>query len=117
MPFDYKKECKDVYQPSKKPALIEMPSINYVAVRGKGDPNEEDDEYQCALQMLYGISFTIKMSPKSGHSIFGRKAPLALVASLAVGVLVPELACVGSVLLSSRRHWMPSFPPKYLFSK
>ena len=48
---------------------------------------------------------------------FGRKAPLALVASLAVDVLVPELARVGSVLLSPRRHWMPSFPPKYLFSK
>ena len=71
MPFDYKKEYKDIYQPSKKPALIEMPPINYVAVRGKGDPNEEDGEYQRALQMLYGISFTIKMSPKSGYDIEG----------------------------------------------
>ncbi len=71
MPFDYKKECKDIYQPSKKPALIEMPPINYVAVRGKGDPNEEGGEYQRALQMLYGISFTIKMSSKSGHDIEG----------------------------------------------
>ena len=71
MPFDYKKECKDIYQPSKKPALIEMPPINYVAVRGKGDPNEEGGEYQRALQMLYGISFTIKMSPKSGYDIEG----------------------------------------------
>ena len=67
MPFDYKKEYKDIYQP----ALIEMPPINYVAVRGKGDPNEEDGEYQRALQMLYGISFTIKMSPKSGYDIEG----------------------------------------------
>ena len=71
MPFDYKKECKDIYQPSKKPALIEMPPINYVAVRGKGDPNEEGGEYRRALQMLYGISFTIKMSPKSGYDIEG----------------------------------------------
>ena len=71
MPFDYKKEHKDVYQPSKKPALIEVPPIAYVAVRGKGDPNEEDGEYQRALQLLYGISFTIKMSPKSGHDIEG----------------------------------------------
>lgn len=71
MPFDYKKECKDIYQPSKKPALIEVPPISYVAVRGKGDPNEEGGEYQRALQMLYGISFTIKMSPKSGYDIEG----------------------------------------------
>lgn len=71
MPFDYKKEYKDVYQPSKKPAFIDMPPINYVAVRGKGDPNEEDGEYKRALQLLHGISFTIKMSPKSGHDIEG----------------------------------------------
>lgn len=69
MPFDFKKEYKDIYQPSRNPALIEMPTISYVAVRGKGDPNEEDGAYQQALQLLYGISFTIKMSPKSGHDI------------------------------------------------
>lgn len=66
MPFDYKKEYKDIYQPSKRPSLIQMPTIDYVAVRGKGDPNIEDGEYQRALQLLYGISFTIKMSPKAG---------------------------------------------------
>lgn len=49
MPFDYKKEYKDVYHPSKKPAFIDTPPINYVAVRGKGDPNEEDGEYKRAL--------------------------------------------------------------------
>ena len=71
MPFDYKKEYKDLYQPSKKPSLIKVPPMSYVAVRGKGDPNEEDGEYQRAIQQLYGISFTIKMSPKSGHDIEG----------------------------------------------
>ena len=63
MAFDYKKEYKDVYRPSKKPSLITMEPITYVAVRGKGDPNEVDGAYQQALQLLYGISFTIKMSP------------------------------------------------------
>lgn len=71
MAFDYKKEYKDIYQPPKKPSLITMPSINYVAVRGKGDPNVEGGAYQQALQLLYGISFTIKMSPKSGHDLDG----------------------------------------------
>lgn len=71
MAFDYKKEYKDMYQPSKKPGLIEVGPINYVAVRGKGDPNQEDGEYQCALQLLYGVSFTIKMSPKAGHQLEG----------------------------------------------
>ena len=71
MTFDYKKEYKDLYQPSKKPSIVEVPSMSYVAVRGQGDPNEEDGEYQRAMQQLYGISFTIKMSPKSGHDIEG----------------------------------------------
>lgn len=71
MPFDYKKEYKDIYQPSKRPSLIQMPTIDYVAVRGKGDPNIEGGEYQRALQLLYGISFTIKMSPKAGVDLDG----------------------------------------------
>lgn len=71
MAFDYKKEYKDVYRPSKKPSLITMESITYVAVRGKGDPNEVDGAYQQALQLLYGISFTIKMSPKAGVDLEG----------------------------------------------
>lgn len=71
MAFDYKKEYKDIYNPPMKPTLIDMPHINYVAVRGKGDPNQEGGEYQNALQILYGISFTIKMSPKAGHELEG----------------------------------------------
>ncbi|MEY8562309.1 GyrI-like domain-containing protein [Eggerthellaceae bacterium 3-80] len=71
MPFDYKKEYKEIYQPSKMPSLIEVPPISYVAVRGKGDPNEEGGEYQRAIQLIYGISYTIKMSPKSGHKLEG----------------------------------------------
>lgn len=71
MTFDYKKEYKDIYQPPKKPTLIDVPAINYVAVQGKGDPNQEDGAYQRALQLLYSLSFTIKMSPKSGHELDG----------------------------------------------
>ena len=71
MAFDYKKEYKEIYQPSKMPSLIEVPPISYVAVRGKGDPNEEGGEYQRAIQLIYGISYTIKMSPKSGHKLEG----------------------------------------------
>ena len=45
--------------------------MRYVAVRGAGDPNEEGGAYQAALNLLYGIAFTIKMSPKSGHAMDG----------------------------------------------
>lgn len=71
MTFDYKKEYKDLYQPSKKPSLITVPPMNYVAVRGKGDPSEEGGAYQQALQVLYGLSFTIKMAPKAGVELEG----------------------------------------------
>ncbi len=71
MPYDYKKECKELYQPPKKPALVNVPAMNYVAVRGKGDPNEPDGDYQHAMELLYGISFTIKMAPKAGVDLDG----------------------------------------------
>ncbi len=71
MAFDYKKEYKEFYLPSRKPGMIEIPAMNYVAVRGKGDPNEPDGAYKRALNLLYGISFTIKMSYKGPHRIDG----------------------------------------------
>lgn len=71
MAFDYKKEYKDLYQPKKAPSLIEVPPINYVAVSGTGNPNVEGGAYQHAMQLLYGLSFTIKMSPKAGWDIDG----------------------------------------------
>lgn len=71
MTFDYKKECKELYQPKKTPSLIDVPPANYVAVRGAGNPNVEGGAYQHAMQLLYGISFTIKMSPKSDWDIDG----------------------------------------------
>lgn len=65
MAFDVKKEYKDLYQPAATPSIIEVPRMRFVAVEGSGDPNEEDGDYQTALQLLYGVSFTIKMSRKS----------------------------------------------------
>lgn len=69
--FDYKKEYKEFYMPPKKPTIVDIPPMHYVAVRGKGDPNEENGEYKAALSLLYGISFTIKMSYKGDHRIDG----------------------------------------------
>ena len=71
MPFDYKKEYKEFYMPSKKPSIVEVPAMNYIAVRGKGDPNEENGEYKESIGLLYGIAFTIKMSYKGNHKIDG----------------------------------------------
>lgn len=65
MAFDVKKEYKDLYQPAATPSIIEVPRMRFVAVEGSGDPNEEGGDYQTALQLLYGVSFTIKMSRKS----------------------------------------------------
>ena len=71
MAFDYKKEYKEFYMPKNKPGIIEIPKMNYIAVRGKGNPNEEDGEYKNSIGLLYGIAFTIKMSYKGTHKIEG----------------------------------------------
>lgn len=71
MAFDYKKEYKEFYLPQKKPALIEIPEMNYVAVRGRGNPNEPEGEYKEAIGTLYAIAFTVKMSYKGAHKIDG----------------------------------------------
>ena len=71
MTFDYKKEYKEFYLPPKVPGIADIPTMNYVAVRGKGNPNDPDREYKRAMSLLYGISFTIKMSYKGSHRIEG----------------------------------------------
>lgn len=65
MVFDYKKEYRDLYQPASEPSIITVPRMNFVAVEGAGDPNETGGAYQTAVQLLYGISYTIKMSKKA----------------------------------------------------
>ena len=71
MPFDFKKEYKEFYLPPKTPTIVEVPPMNYLAVRGKGDPNDEEGEYKNSIGLLYGIAFTIKMSYKGSHKIDG----------------------------------------------
>ena len=71
MAFDFKKEYREFYIPKIKPDIVTVPSMNYIAVRGTGDPNLEDDEYKQAIGLLYGIAFTIKMSKKGDHRIEG----------------------------------------------
>ena len=71
MAFDYKKEYKEFYLPKAEPSIIDVPEMNFIAIRGSGDPNEEDGEYKRAIGLLYGIAFTIKMSKKGDHRIDG----------------------------------------------
>lgn len=71
MAFDFKKEYKEFYIPSSRPAIITVPAFNFIAVRGNGNPNDPDGEYSKALNMLYGIAYTIKMSKKSDYRIDG----------------------------------------------
>lgn len=71
MAFDYKKEYKEFYMPEKKPSIIEIPKMNYIAVKGKGDPNEESGEYKESIGLLYAIAFTLKMSYKKSYKIDG----------------------------------------------
>ena len=71
MAFDYKKEYKEFYLPKNKPGLVEVPAMNYIAVRGKGDPNIEGGEYKQSIGLLYAVAFTIKMSRKGSHQIEG----------------------------------------------
>ena len=71
MAFDYKKEYKEFYMPKNKPSIVTVPSMNYLAVRGTGNPNQEDGEYKQSIGLLYGIAFTVKMSKKGDHRIEG----------------------------------------------
>lgn len=71
MVFDYKKEYKELYLPPKKPQLVTVPKMQFVAVRGKGDPNDENGEYKAAVAVLYGVSYTLKMSKMGDHGIEG----------------------------------------------
>ena len=71
MAFDYKKAYREFYMPERTPSVVTVPGMNYIAVRGHGDPNAEDGAYRQSVGLLYGIAFTIKMSKKSDHRIEG----------------------------------------------
>lgn len=71
MAFDFKKEYKEFYMPKNKPEIVNVPRANYIAVRGAGDPNEENGAYQKAISVLYGVAYTLKMSCKTDYKING----------------------------------------------
>ena len=57
--------------PPKTPEILTIPPMNFVAVDGRGDPNEEGGEYKRALEVLYAVSYTLKMSYKTDYKIPG----------------------------------------------
>ena len=71
MAFDFKKEYRALYAPKPRPELVTVPAANYIAVRGKGDPNEADGAYQRAIGVLYAVAYTLKMSGRNGRAIEG----------------------------------------------
>lgn len=71
MAFDFKKEFKEFYMPPKKPTIVKVPKMNYIAVRGSGDPNEEDGFYKKAVCALYAVAYTLRMSYKTDYKIEG----------------------------------------------
>ena len=71
MAFDFKKEYKEFYMPKERPQIVDVPKANYISVTGKGDPNEQDGDYKKAIEMLYAIAYTLKMSYKTDHRIEG----------------------------------------------
>lgn len=71
MAFDFKKEYKEFYMPKNKPEIVTVPKANYIAVRGKGNPNENDGAYQKTISILYAVAYTLKMSYKTEHKIEG----------------------------------------------
>ena len=71
MAFDFKKAYKEFYLPSRTPSIVTVPVMNFLAVRGQGDPNEEDGAYKQALELLYTLAYTIKMSKMGKHHLEG----------------------------------------------
>ncbi len=71
MAFDFKKEYRDLYQPKTKPSIIEVPAMRFLSVEGVGDPNEEGGAYKHALELLYAVAYTLKMSYKTDYAIDG----------------------------------------------
>lgn len=71
MAFDFKKEYKEFYMPKSKPQIVEVPQANYIAVRGKGNPNDEGGAYQKAVGVLYAVAYTLKMSYMGNYKIEG----------------------------------------------
>lgn len=70
MAYDFKKELKTLYT-AGAPQIVTVPKANYIAVRGKGNPNDAGGSYQQAVSVLYAVAYTLKMSHKSDYKIAG----------------------------------------------
>jgi hypothetical protein len=64
MKYEWKKEEKQIYLPKSKPGLIEVPSMKFFMINGKGNPN--DAAFAEVIGVLYSLSYAVKMMPKSG---------------------------------------------------
>lgn len=71
MAVDFKKTLKHLYAPKNKPCIVNVDKANYIAVRGSGDPNDENSEYKKSISLLYPVAYTIKMSKKGEYKIPG----------------------------------------------
>ena len=70
MAIDFKKTQKELYQPGEKPSVIDVPEMVFIMVDGRGDPNTSK-AYQEAVEVLYGLSYAIKMSKMGGKQPAG----------------------------------------------
>lgn len=69
--IDYKKKYKELYLPKTSPMEILVPKMNFIMVDGKGDPNDKDGEYPKAIELLYALSYTIKMNKEIKSKVEG----------------------------------------------
>ena len=71
MAYDFKKEFKEFYPTKTNPMIVKIPKMNFLAVRGKGNPNEEGSQYKQAINLLYPLAYTIKMSKNTDYRMNG----------------------------------------------
>lgn len=71
MSFDFKKEYKEFYLPKNKFEIVNVPKASYIAVRGKGNSNDEDGDNKKSINVLYSIAYTLKTSYKTDYKIEG----------------------------------------------
>ena len=66
MAFDYKKKYKEFYLPPKVPGIVTVPAMNFLAVRGQGDPNEEDGAYKLGDAIRRGFHHQNEQAAQAG---------------------------------------------------
>jgi hypothetical protein len=92
--LDLKKVLKEFYRPSaKEPALVELPSFNYLMVDGAGDPNSSE-AFQAAMGALFTVGYTLKFmlkkDPEAATPDFAVMPPEALWWNTEQGLLDPD---------------------------